>query len=61
VLSNEKSAPDLGSATGDPDVWALGYKVEEKLHSGVHKQKKTPWSESASELYRPSDRRLSVK
>jgi hypothetical protein len=22
---------------------------------------KTPWSESASELYRPSDRRLSVK
>jgi hypothetical protein len=23
--------------------------------------KKTPWSESASELYRPSDRRLSVK
>jgi hypothetical protein len=24
-------------------------------------KKKTPWSESASELYRPSDRRLSVK
>jgi hypothetical protein len=24
-------------------------------------EKKTPWSESASELYRPSDRRLSVK
>jgi hypothetical protein len=24
-------------------------------------QKKTPWSESASELYRPSDRRLSAK
>jgi hypothetical protein len=23
--------------------------------------KKTPWSESASELYRPSDRRLSAK
>jgi hypothetical protein len=25
------------------------------------KLKKTPWSESASELYRPSDRRLSAK
>jgi hypothetical protein len=25
------------------------------------KQKQTPWSESASELYRPSDRRLSAK
>jgi hypothetical protein len=25
------------------------------------KKKKTPWSESASELYRPSDRRLSAK
>jgi hypothetical protein len=26
-----------------------------------HLKKKTPWSESASELYRPSDRRLSAK
>jgi CBS-domain-containing membrane protein len=25
------------------------------------KQKKTPWSEPVSELYRPSDRRFSVK
>jgi hypothetical protein len=25
------------------------------------KKTKTPWSESASELYRPSDRRLSAK
>jgi CBS-domain-containing membrane protein len=25
------------------------------------KQKQTPWSESASELYRPSDRRFSAK
>jgi hypothetical protein len=28
---------------------------------GRFKKKKTPWSESASELYRPSDRRLSAK
>jgi hypothetical protein len=26
-----------------------------------NKEKKTPWSESASELYRPSDRHLSAK
>jgi translation initiation factor 2B subunit (eIF-2B alpha/beta/delta family) len=26
-----------------------------------HIEKQTPWSESASELYRPSDRRLSAK
>jgi hypothetical protein len=29
--------------------------------SSPHSQWKTPWSESASELYRPSDRRLSAK
>jgi hypothetical protein len=27
----------------------------------IKKKKKPPWSESASELYRPSDRRLSAK
>jgi 3'-phosphoadenosine 5'-phosphosulfate synthase len=27
----------------------------------VKKKKKTPWSESASELYQPSDRRFSAK
>jgi hypothetical protein len=31
------------------------------LSSKQTKQKQTPWSESASELYRPSDRRLSAK
>jgi hypothetical protein len=30
-----------------------------KIHLLIHK--KTPWPESASELYRPSDRRLSAK
>jgi hypothetical protein len=29
--------------------------------SCIHKKKKTPWSESASELYRPSHRCLSAK
>jgi hypothetical protein len=34
-----------------------------ELMTGKNKiiKKKTPWSESASELYRPSDRRLSAK
>jgi hypothetical protein len=27
----------------------------------MHHTKKTPWAESVSELYRPSDRRLSPK
>jgi hypothetical protein len=34
------------------------------LHANIiswHIKKKTPWSESASELYRPSDHRLSAK
>jgi CBS-domain-containing membrane protein len=31
------------------------------LHTHNNNNKKTPWSESASELYRPSDRRLSAK
>jgi hypothetical protein len=29
--------------------------------SNIKTKTKTPWSESASELYRPSDRRLSAK
>jgi hypothetical protein len=32
----------------------------ERSQKQKQKQKKTPWSESASELYRPSDRRLSA-
>jgi hypothetical protein len=31
------------------------------LESVLYKKKKLPWSESTSELYRPSDRRLSAK
>jgi hypothetical protein len=33
----------------------------ERKHGNCKKKKKTPWPESASELYRPSDRRLSAK
>jgi hypothetical protein len=41
---------------------SLGY-FESKKHKPWFdgKKKNTPWSESASELYRPSDRRLSAK
>jgi hypothetical protein len=31
------------------------------LSSSSHTNKQTPWSESESELYRPSDRRFSAK
>jgi hypothetical protein len=34
--------------------------ISRNYHSEI-KKKTTPWSESASELYRPSDRRLSAK
>jgi hypothetical protein len=33
----------------------------ERTHSCSHRKKITPWPQSASELYRPSDRRLSAK
>jgi hypothetical protein len=36
-------------------------KVREGMRTEGSRKKKTPWSESASELYRPSDRRLSAK
>jgi hypothetical protein len=32
-----------------------------KNHTKTKQKKQTPWPESASELYRPSDRRLSAK
>jgi hypothetical protein len=32
-----------------------------KIHVLTNNKQQTPWSESASELYRPSDRRLSAK
>jgi hypothetical protein len=33
----------------------------EGVYTSLTKNKKTPWSESASELYLPSDRRMSAK
>jgi CBS-domain-containing membrane protein len=33
----------------------------ERLSANMGEKKTPPWSESASELYRPSDRRLSAK
>jgi hypothetical protein len=39
----------------------LNTKIKQSSFSLIHYLKKTLWSESASELYRPSDRRLSAK
>jgi hypothetical protein len=39
----------------------FGCSLESATKPKQNKNKQTPWSESASELYRPSDRRLSAK
>jgi hypothetical protein len=46
----------------NPDYRLIQFPLPQ-LHRALKKNwlKKTPWSESASELYRPSDRRLSTK
>jgi hypothetical protein len=43
------------TADGKTDQWETGTNIQ---HAG---KKKTPWPESESELYRLSDRSLSVK
>jgi hypothetical protein len=48
------------------DVMGAKLIAKRKVHCklkffSIKNIKKTPWSESASELYRPSDRRLSAK
>jgi hypothetical protein len=60
-LHNLYSLPsviDLGKAGNMNEVreMRVGYRWGKK-----NKTKQTPWSESASELYRPSDRSLSAK
>jgi hypothetical protein len=35
--------------------------IRKKMRQIQQNKQKTPWSESASELYRPSDRRMSEK
>jgi hypothetical protein len=42
-------------------IHKLIMRLHSQLGDRISLQKKTPWSESASELYRPSDRRLSAK
>jgi hypothetical protein len=57
LWSWEKSYSPCGGLNPDhsPSLYLLSYNDDT-----THK-KKTPWSESASELYRPSDSRLSAK
>jgi hypothetical protein len=42
-------------------TWGEEKMVIQKMEGIKTKLNQTPWSESASELYRPSDRRLSAK
>jgi hypothetical protein len=63
------SSPALGSTqplcNGYKGVFPGGKAAEREADTHLqlvpNKQKQTPWSESASELYRPRDRRLSAK
>jgi CBS-domain-containing membrane protein len=47
--------------TGERAWKAIGDRLERPCYLRRVKIKQTPWSESTSELYRPSDRCLSVK
>jgi hypothetical protein len=46
-------------STTDPYGRILGFL--DRRDEQTNKQKQTPWSEPASELYRPSDRRMLAK
>jgi hypothetical protein len=48
-------------ARRDEMMGGWGKLHNEEIHNSYSSNKQTPWSDSASELYRPSDRRLSVK
>jgi hypothetical protein len=71
-VCSQKLASDIIHVTADGDGTALPPLSGKKRTKAVFcfrysyrscrsKQIKTPWSESASELYRPSDRHLSAK
>jgi hypothetical protein len=47
---------NVGNVLSDTVALAVSQQFSE-----LRKKKQTPWSESANELYRPSDRLLSVK
>jgi hypothetical protein len=42
-------------------LWVNRFIILIKTEKEMNTTKETPWPESASELYRPSDRRLSAK
>jgi hypothetical protein len=63
----DTEAVEFSEGTQNPGILAnnpLQYRLSSPgspFHAVRSTKKKTPWSESASELYRPSDRRLSAK
>jgi hypothetical protein len=46
---------------GEKSVPSEDKVISKQTNKQTNKQTKTPWPESAGELYRPSDRRLSAK
>jgi hypothetical protein len=69
LTNSEWGTEDVWRENTEENIWTEeGLSVRrleklhnEELHNLYNKNKQTRWSESASELYRPSDRRLSAK
>jgi hypothetical protein len=55
-----QSASECNDSAREPQNRLINVQKHERISKYINK-KQTPWSESASELYRPSDRRLSAK
>jgi hypothetical protein len=60
TLQQTKGMEGVTSSAEGNEAVVQGVVMQSALRS-TDSKKKTPWSESASELYRPSDRRLSTK
>jgi hypothetical protein len=55
IFGQQSVKQHTGEKSGGKLCWLISFALK------MLAEKKTPWSESASELYRPSDRRLSSK
>jgi hypothetical protein len=61
-LRAQKLVSDICNAGNIQKKWLYGSRIIRNVAEWTKKQnKQTPWPEFASELYRPSDRRLSAK
>jgi hypothetical protein len=59
-LEKLKKEEEMNDLTGTGTRGLLAFSIAPQP-VGIQTNKQTPWSESARQLYRPSDRRLSAK